>query len=51
MDKECCCGTCKYHCPSEIPGQEDWYCNNAESDAYGVETAYDDECYCWEGRE
>lgn len=46
-----CCGACKYHVPSEVPGEGDWICNNGESEYYGLETGYDDECMDYEERE
>lgn len=42
-----CFGTCKYHVPSEIPGEGGWVCNNGESEYYGIETGYEDECMDW----
>lgn len=48
---EKCCGTCKYHVPGEVPGEEDWICNNGESEYYGLETGYSDECMDYEERE
>jgi len=37
--------------PSEVPGDGDFICNNGESDAYGCETMFDDECEEFEERE
>lgn len=46
-----CCGTCKYHVPSEVPGDGDWVCDNAESEYYGIETGNADGCMDYEERE
>lgn len=46
-----CCGTCKFHVPSEVPGEGDWICNNAESEYYGLETEYSYCCEMYEERE
>lgn len=46
-----CCGTCKFHVPSEVPGEGDWICNNAESECYALETDYSDVCVDYEERE
>lgn len=35
-----CCGKCKYHVKSEIPGEEGWVCNNGEAEEYGIETPH-----------
>lgn len=51
VDMEQCCGTCKYHVPGEVPGEGDWVCNNGESEYYGLETGYSDECMDYEERE
>lgn len=45
-----CCGKCEYHVKGEIPGEGDFVCNNAESEAYGLETAWDDVCEEFENR-
>ena len=46
MLKEKCCGTCEWHkfCDGE------WICVSEESDAYGVETLYDEVCDAYESR-
>ena len=36
----CCCGNCVW---AEQQGEE-WVCNNEESEAFGLETLYDDYC-------
>ena len=46
-----CCGTCKYHVPGEVPGEEDWICNNGESEEYALETGYSYCCEMYEERE
>lgn len=44
MEKEIC-GNCQWHrCQGD-----DWYCTNAESDNYGLETDYKDGCGDYEG--
>lgn len=46
------CGTCKYN-KGERDGEKgykDWYCNNEDSDCYGVPTAYSDACEDWKGK-
>ena len=45
MNKECC-GTCLYHF---LESDDEWVCDNDYSDAYGLETAYDDSCEDYEG--
>lgn len=44
------CGECQYHRPPEIPGQDDWWCNNGQSENYAMETDYEDTCDEWEER-
>lgn len=39
MNNECC-GTCQYH----VNLDEEWICDNKESDGYGCPTAFDDVC-------
>lgn len=46
MNNECC-GTCQYH----VSLDEEWICDNKESDGYGCPTAFDDVCGDYEGRE
>lgn len=41
------CGTCKYH--RNIDGE--WTCDNEDSEYYGLETGYYDECMDWCERE
>lgn len=54
---EQCCGTCKYHVRPDIPlwmhlpCEGDWVCNNGESEYYGLENGYEDECVDYEERE
>lgn len=44
MEKEIC-GNCQWHrCQGD-----DWYCTNAESENYGLETGFTDECGDYEG--
>lgn len=43
-----CCGTCKYHCRAD--GEDDWTCENEDSEYYAVETDYEDYCDHYEGR-
>lgn len=45
-----CCGNCKHHIPGEMTGEGDFACNNGESEAYGLETNYDDYCEEFEER-
>ena len=54
--KEQICGTCKYnkawyHGFKEGKAQFTYTCNNSRSDICGLDTAYDDECDDWEGKE
>ena len=46
-----CFGACKYHVLGEVPGEGDRVCNNVESECYGLETGYSDECMDWCERE
>lgn len=46
-----CCGNCKYHVRGEMPGAGDFVCNNGESEAYALETFYDDYCEEFEEKE
>lgn len=48
MDNNKYCGTCIYNNYNNITGE--WGCINADSEAYGLETAYDDYCEEWEGK-
>lgn len=34
------CGNCVWH----IPGKDDWICSCENSEAYGMETEYTDDC-------
>lgn len=43
-----CCGTCQHHIPMPM---DEWCCNNEDSEGYGLNTAYDDCCEEYEGRE
>ena len=43
-----CCGTCGWHVRVE---SGDYVCTQSESEAFGLETAYDDRCDEWEKRE
>ena len=48
------CGTCKYNTPEYEGGTrevKDFYCDNEESECYGLPTAYDDSCEDWEEKE
>lgn len=47
-DTEQCCGNCKHH--GYDREEKEWHCNNPESDAYGLLTAYGDSCEEWEER-
>ena len=42
-----CCGTCRFH----KPFADEWGCDNEESEAYGLETAYDDFCEEYDEKE
>lgn len=44
-DKECC-GVCKYHKKED----GEWTCTNEDSEAYGLETHYQDTCEEYESR-
>lgn len=43
------CGNC-IHSQQERPYGE-WVCGNEESEAYGLDIAYDDVCEEWEGKD
>jgi len=43
------CGACKYN--RYDPVEQAYYCDNQESDNYGVFTAYDDNCEDFEEKE
>lgn len=48
------CNTCKYNTPEyegETRKPKDFYCGNAESENYGLPTAYDDSCEEYEQKE
>ena len=47
MNEKECCGTCAYHKP--FAGE--FGCDNEESEAYGLETQFDDYCEEYEGKE
>lgn len=47
MCNEECCGTCLWH---RKQGGE-WVCTNSDSDYYGLETGYEDECELQEARQ
>lgn len=47
MNENQCCGTCAYHKP--FAGE--FGCDNKESEAYGLETQWDDYCEEYEERE
>lgn len=47
MQDNQCCGTCRHH----KPFADEWGCDNEESEAYGLETAYDDYCEEYEEKE
>lgn len=53
MERKEVCGTCKYNRGewNSKKGYKDWYCNNEDSDCYGVSTAYSDACEDWEGKD
>lgn len=42
-----CCGTCTYHIPMPL---DEWVCDNPDSEAYGLETGYEELCEDYEGR-
>lgn len=46
MSREQCCGTCIYNNYNRQEGA--WECINADSEGYGLLTAYDDSCEEWE---
>lgn len=39
---ETCCGTCRWH--RRTNGNEEYSCCNEDSEAYGLDTSYDDCC-------
>lgn len=40
-----CCGNCEFNCCGRDRfGNKEYYCNNSESDYYGLETDYTDCC-------
>ena len=43
------CGTCKYNKYNSY--EQSYYCGNEDSDYYGIDTAYDDECEEWEDKD
>lgn len=50
MDKEKCCGTCKYHRQDDT-FKEDWVCVNADSEYRADFTDYEHVCDEWEERQ
>ena len=46
--KDECCGTCKYHCYAN--DEDDWVCENPNSENNGVWTDYEDFCNDYEER-
>lgn len=48
MNKEECCGTCKYHKHESI--DNGWVCVNPDSENLSDWTEYEDRCDFWEGR-
>jgi len=42
MKEEKCCGNCAFH--SRANDEDDWICENPDSDNYGVWTEYGDSC-------
>lgn len=49
---EKCCGNCRFHRTGKDAGKNsDFYCNNEDSEGYGLPTDYEDCCEEWEGRE
>lgn len=49
---EGCCGNCRFHRTGKEAGKNsDFYCNNVDSEGYGLPTDYEDCCGEWEGRE
>lgn len=49
MEKEKCCGTCKFHEHEDI--DDGWVCANADSEYLSDWTDYDHCCIDWEERE
>lgn len=43
-----CCGTCTYHICMPL---DEWVCDNEDSEAYALDTAYGDSCDCYESRD
>ena len=43
-----CCGQCLYH---KLMAQDEFMCDNENSEGYGLSTAYDDCCEEFEERE
>ena len=43
-----CCGTCNYHCRAD--DEDDWTCENEDSEFYAVWTDYEDCCDHYERR-
>lgn len=48
MDKEQCCGDCRWH---KRIARNEFVCDNENSEGYGLSTAYDDCCEEFDGRE
>lgn len=48
---EKCCGNCRFHRTGKDAGKNsDFYCNNVDSEGYGLPTDYEDCCEEWEDR-
>ena len=48
MSEMQCCGQCRHHKPM---AQDEFMCDNENSEGYGLSTAYDDCCEEFEERE
>lgn len=48
VDKEKCCGTCKWHQHESV--DDGWVCVNSDSEYCTDWTDYEDGCDEWEGR-
>ena len=44
-----CCGTCRHH--QRDPWDDEWVCNNEDSECYGVNTEYRDSCDDYEEKD
>lgn len=50
-NEEHACGTCRFNKPSWETGHLcGFHCTNEDSEAYGLDTAYDDSCEEWEDK-